>query len=108
MSVTTHVDIPQTHLPDLSTIQGLEYIGGTVDYAFDDDRALVAFDQYDEGVWTAAIWPRSGDGKAEALALAERFRDNGVYAWAYSQDADRPYDLAFGPRNPARDASPAL
>ena len=99
MSVVAHVDIPHAVLPELAVIEGLEFIGGHIPYAF-LGSAAVAFDQDDDGVWTASIWPVSGDGKDEALALAQRFREKGVYAWAYFQDPDEPLDTRFGPLRP--------
>lgn len=99
MSVVSHVDIPQGVLPDLTVIEGLDFIGGHIPYSY-LDSAAVAFNQDDDGVWTASIWPISGDGRSEALALAQQFRLQGAYAWAYSQAPDEPLDSRFGPRRP--------
>lgn len=99
MSLTTHVNIPRTELPDLAAIQGLEHVGGHIPFAF-RGSAAVAFDEDEDGIWTASIWPVRGDGTAEALALAAEFRKQGSYAWAYSQDPDEPLDERFGPRRP--------
>lgn len=99
MSFTAHVDILSETMPDVDALSDLAPTGSeNIPFHF-RRSSVVAFEEFEPGIWTASIWARTGSGQEEAETLAQLIRPVlGLYAWAYAEDSEIPFDPKYGPR----------